>query len=270
MNVAGGKYVATANESSASGTCALGYAKAAHTVTYGDTSECGACTGATYADKTGQASCSACPTSSQANIKSYSYWNGGKTGDHTVRKGCSAYFKQPSLANGTVTQYRCYIDTSADTYGLTGDTAHYCEIDRDWLTCNSGYYNKAFNDYPEAMYDTRYKTITNLLANACVPVEAGYWSANESLSRTACASGLTTIGYGFGANEEDDCGRIFNYGNQKIYLRSAKRGDASQPALHVKIGDVIFYGTMKQVSGPQSGFNAEYGGKNYLITNDDQ
>ena len=40
MNVAGGKFVAVANEASASGTCDLGYARAAHSVTYGKTSSC--------------------------------------------------------------------------------------------------------------------------------------------------------------------------------------------------------------------------------------
>ena len=147
-----------------------------------------------------------------------------------------------------LTNYHTYGNTAADH-----DAASDCQI-----SCDGGSYLAKAND------------------TTCTNVGAGYWAANSMVnygsagSRTPCKNGWTTIGYGFGANEEDDCGRIFNYGNQKIYLRSAKRGDASQPALHVKIGDVIFYGTMKQVSGPQSGFNAEYDGKNYLITNDDQ
>lgn len=149
----------------------------------------------------------------------------------------------PCLAN-----YHTYGDTAADH-----DAASDCLI-----SCDGGSYLAKAND------------------TICSDVKAGYWAQSSMVaqgsagSRTQCKNGWTTIGYGFGANEEDDCGRIFNYGNQKIYLRSAKRGDASQPALHVKIGEVIFYGTMKQVPGPQSGFNAEYDGKNYLIVNDDQ
>ena len=146
------------------------------------------------------------------------------------------------------TNYYTYGDTAADHDSLSD-----CLI-----SCDGGSYLANAND------------------TTCTNVGAGYWAANSMVnygsagSRTPCKNGWTTIGYGFGANEEDDCGRIFNYGSEKIYLRSAKRGDASQPALHVKIGDVIFYGTMKQVTGPQSGFNAEYDGKNYLIVNDDQ
>ena len=162
--------------------------------------------------------------------------------------------KYQALDNSTATSctsclanYHTYGDTAADH-----DAASDCQI-----SCDGGSYLAKAND------------------TTCSNVGAGYWAQSSMVaqgsagSRTQCKNGWTTIGYGFGANEEADCGRIFNYGNQKIYLRSAKR-DASQPALHVKIGDVIFYGTMKQVSGPQSGFNAEYGGKNYLITNDDQ
>ena len=146
-----------------------------------------------------------------------------------------------------LTNYHTYGDAAADH-----DAASDCQI-----SCDGGSYLAKANN------------------TTCSDVGAGYWAQSSMVaqgsagSRTQCQNGWTTIGYGFGANEEADCGRIFNYGNQKIYLRSAKR-DASQPALHVKIGDVIFYGTMKQVTGPQSGFNAEYDGKNYLIVNDDQ
>ena len=146
---------------------------------------------------------------------------------------------------------------------MTGDTAHYCEISRDWLTCNSGYYNKAFNDYPDAMYDTRYKTITDLLANACIPVEAGYWSENESLTRTACTSGLTTLGYGTGANDAGDCGRILHAGENKIYLRSEKR---TEPSLNIRVDDVTYYGNMSTtVSGP---LKVNYNGTIYSVVTD--
>ncbi|MBR6685111.1 MAG: InlB B-repeat-containing protein, partial [Alphaproteobacteria bacterium] len=146
-----------------------------------------------------------------------------------------------------LTNYHTYGNTAADH-----NAASDCLI-----SCDGGYYLAKANN------------------TTCSNVGAGYWAQGSMVaqgsvgSRNACDDGLTTIGYGFGANEEDDCGRIFNYGNQKIYLRSAKR-DASQPALHVQIGDTIFYGTMQRVSGPQSGFNAEYDGKNYMIINDNQ
>ena len=70
---------------------------------------------------------------------------------------------------------------------------------------------------------------------------AGYWSAANALTRTQCASGLTTIGYGAGADEAADCGRIQHLGDSKLYLRSTKK---TTPSLNVKIGDSTFYGNM--------------------------
>ena len=57
MSVSGGKYVATANATSVS-TCAAGTYKAAHTVYYGSTSSCSACTGRTEYSGVGASACS--------------------------------------------------------------------------------------------------------------------------------------------------------------------------------------------------------------------
>ena len=81
----------------------------------------------------------------------------------------------------------------------------------------------------------------------CVNVGAGNWCAGgtvaqtATLARTACASGLTTIGYGNGADEAGDCGRILHAGGGTLYLRSVKKTD---PALHVKVDGTVFYGNM--------------------------
>jgi hypothetical protein len=84
-----------------------------------------------------------------------------------------------------------------------------------------------------------------------VNVDAGNWCAggtvaqNAVLARTACASGLTTIGYGTGADEAGDCGVILHAGDGTLYLRSTKK---TNPALHVKKKingtDITFYGNM--------------------------
>lgn len=44
-----------------------------------------------------------------------------------------------------------------------------------------------------------------------------------------------------GSDSADDCGRILHIGEYILYLRTAK---LTSPALHVKIGDVIYYGDM--------------------------
>ena len=82
---------------------------------------------------------------------------------------------------------------------------------------------------------------------SCTNVGAGYWAAASTVSqgsagsRTACASGLTTIGYGAGADEAADCGHILHLGDSKLYLRNTKK---TTPSLNVKIGDSTFYGNM--------------------------
>ena len=266
MSVAGGKYVATEKESSASGTCAAGYYKPAHTVNYGGTSSCSACTGATYQPSTGQASCLSCPaaTNDTANVSSYGYWNGGSTGDHTVRSGCNVTFKSKTLDDGVMTAYSCYVDTGADTYGIDG-TSKTCWVNRNALTCNGGYYNSTFNNSSTATQYTSNKTLTDLYANVCQAVGTGYYSANDALTRTACSTGLVTCGSGACANEADDCGRKLHMGANTIYLRSAKRGT---PALNVKIGDKTFYGVLS--TSLSSKAKVKNGTTTYSVVNDNQ
>ena len=239
MNVAGGKYVKVAKESAASGTCAAGYAKAAHSVTYGNTSSCAACTGATYAASTGQASCTTCPTAKTyaSAVKSYGYWNNGKDGDHTISDGCYATMTG-TLSNGSLTEHGCYLGTDGD-YGNGGGKR--CYVHQDNLKCNAGYYASTLsNGY--VWNNTR----AGLLGNTCVGVGAGYYSAANILTRNQCPTGLTTIGYGAGADEVTDCGRILHFGDDKLYLRSGKK---TTPSLNVKIGDTTYYGNMTAGTG---------------------
>ncbi|MBO5739895.1 MAG: hypothetical protein J6R52_02405 [Alphaproteobacteria bacterium] len=265
MNVLGGKYVKVAKESSASGKCALGYAKEAHPVTYGELSSCDACTDATYADQEGMSKCEPCPTVSGAS--GYGYWNtSNEAGNHTVRAGCQASFKNASIADGNLTMYSCYVDASADTYGVKGDGKG-CWVNKPDLTCNGGYYNKQFNDSTSATQDFTYKTSSDLLANVCRDVESGYWSGADSLTRTACATGLVTCGAGLCANEAGDCGRKLHAGDNVIYLRSEKRTGIS-PLLHLKVGEKMFYGNMSTtLSGP---LKVKYNNTKYSVVNDNQ
>ncbi len=267
MNVEGGKYVATPNESSASGTCAKGYANPAHTVNYGSTSSCTPCTGATYAASTGQTSCTACPTATNNASKatSYSYWNAGGTADHTTVTGCYVHYSNDTVDNGSASLYYCYADTDAATtgeYGVDG-TSKGCWVYWDKLKCDGGYYNKNYST--SSNYDFTNKTIAKLKANACIAVEAGNWSANDALTRTACTSPLTTIGYGTGANEAADCGRKLHMGDNVVYLRSAKR---TTPSLRVKVGGTTFYGALS--TSLSSAMKVKNGSTEYSVVNDYQ
>lgn len=236
MKVAGGKYVKVAAESTASGVCDAGYAKAEHYVNYNSTSSCTACTGATYADTTGQASCTACPTAKTyaSVVTGYSYWNSGKTGDHNKKGGCYANFGASVLDYGNITASHCYVGTG-DDYGNGGAS---CWVNVADLKCNGGYYNAAANG---GSSQPGYTTRASLLTNACVAVGAGYYSAADVLTRSQCPTGQTTIGYGAGADEAADCGRILHIGDDKVYLRNTKK---TTPSLNVQIGDTKYYGDM--------------------------
>ena len=81
--------------------------------------------------------------------------------------------------------------------GLT--SAAMCQI-----SCPGGYYLAAANDA------------------TCSEVSPGYWAAAKVVNyggtstRTECASGLKTIGYGAGADEAADCGRVLHFGDDTL------------------------------------------------------
>ena len=258
MSVAGGKYVATAKESAASGTCEAGYAKPAHTVNYGGTSSCNKCTGATYQDATGEESCEPCPVAEAypGSTLGY-YWD--TTGLHTTDKGCNATITNPTISNGTLSKTTCYLDENGD-YGtanaLRGSWG--CEAKTTNLTCDGGYYTTKSGQYA-------YRSLAELAANTCTSVGSGYYSADGDLTRTACDTGLVTCGAGKCANEAADCGRILHAGNQSIYLRSAAR---TSPALNVKIGNQTFFGALS--TSYSSALKVKNDGTTYSVVNDYQ
>ena len=102
-------------------------------------------------------------------------------------------------------------------------------------------------------------------AGACTAVEAGYWSANDALTRTACDTGLVTCGSGTCANEADDCGRKLHMGDNTIYLRSEKR---TTPSLRVMVGDKTFYGALS--TSLSSKAKVKKDGTTYSVVNDYQ
>ena len=255
MNVAGGKYVAVANESSASGTCALGTYKPAHTVTYGKTSSCSACTGATYADQEGMSACEACPTATKYADKVVSYGSNKK-----ARSTCYARFED-TVKNGETTYFSCYL-RSGDDYG-TLTSGNNCWTHGARTKCDAGYYSPVV---PSAQYDEMwYMNYSTVVNNLCMPVESGYWSGADSLTRTACATGLVTCGAGLCANEAGDCGRKLHAGDNVIYLRSEKR---TTPSLNVKIGEKMFYGNLGDVIA--NSLRVKNGTNNYSVVNDNQ
>lgn len=255
MNVAGGKYVAVVNESSASGTCGLGTYKPAHTVTYGKTSSCDACTGATYADQEGMSECTACPTAttevdSGLTVDGIYRYN---TSDHSKVTNCYTRLSK-STDVGDISAY-CYANADG-VYGYT-----YCD-GFSGSVCNPGYYYDGTRNYTG---------FANVIKNVCKPVgESHYFAGGEISGYTAqtrgeCETGLVTCGAGLCANEAGDCGRKLHAGNNVIYLRSQKR---TTPSLNVKVGDKMFYGNLGDVIA--NSLRVKNGTKNYSVVNDNQ
>ena len=150
-------------------------------------------------------------------------------------------------AGGTV--YSCTAcPTGYDDNPETGLTSpDMCQI-----SCPGGYYLAAANDA------------------TCSEVSPGYWAAEkivnygDTSTRTECASGLTTIGYGAGADEAADCGRVLHFGDDTLYLRSAKKTDH---ALHVGINGDVFYGNMG-TDLSKSGLKIKLGDTTYSVYDD--
>ena len=120
------------------------------------------------------------------------------------------------------------------------------------ISCPGGYYLAAANDA------------------TCSEVSPGYWAAAKVVNyggtstRTECASGLTTIGYGAGADEAADCGRVLHFGDDTLYLRSVKKTDH---ALHVGINGTVFYGNMG-TDLSKSGLRIKLGDTTYSVYDD--
>ena len=138
-----------------------------------------------------------------------------------------------------------------DNYTTTGDalTDHDSASDCK-ITCSGGEYVPTAGD-------------------GCVNVGAGYWGAGGTVSQTStlgrneCESGLTTIGFGAGADEAGDCGRVLNVGDEKIYLRSTKK---TTPSLNISINGDVFYGNMSTATRGALRINS--GGTTYSVYDD--
>ncbi|MCQ2582036.1 MAG: hypothetical protein MJ170_03585, partial [Alphaproteobacteria bacterium] len=102
---------------------------------------------------------------------------------------------------------------------------------------------------------------------------AGNWAKAGACEATACANGLTTIGYGAGADEEGDCGKIYHVGNGKIYLRSKRK---TVPSLNFDLnndGEADLYGNMsssphKMSTGTEDSLKIKIGATTYYVHDD--
>ena len=94
------------------------------------------------------------------------------------------------------------------------------------VSCMPGYYLPANST-----------TCTQCPKNSYCP-GGEYTSSGQDSGIIACPNDTKSP---IGSDSADDCGRILHIGEYVLYLRTAK---LTSPALHVKIGDVIYYGDM--------------------------
>ena len=195
MSVSGGKYVATANATSVS-TCAAGTYKAAHTVYYGSTSSCSACTGRTKYSAAGASACSTvgsgyyttgCNTSGN-NCTGQSQCTGATYCSSGVQNNCPSGYIANTTAGKTAAS-SCQISCSGGTYVATANAA--C------TSVGTGYYRAAHT----VNYGST-STRTQCPAN----YRSGAAASSESGCKTSCAGGTyvataeaacTSVGTGY-------------------------------------------------------------------------
>ena len=212
------------------------------------------CTGATYQDATKQTSCKSCPTyeTYSSKVLGKQYWVAD--GIHDTIDGCQVRMNEP-VADDTGNydgQVYCQYESTVGDFSS-------CWVYQQANSCAGGYY------YAAGVGNNTSGTATTLKGNVCKPVTTGYWSAADSLTRTACGTGLVTCGSGACANEDDDCGRKLHAGDDVVYLRSAKRGTK---ALNVKVGDKTFYGALS--TSLAGALKVKDGTTTYSVVNDYQ
>ena len=206
-----------------------------------------ACAAGTYTDTTGQTSCSPAVAGT--------YTTGCQvtaSGASTKTLACTGTSVCATNTYSSAKASACTACATAQGYTNSGNTAAaHAELASCKATCSGGQY-------------------VATAGAGCVNVGTGYYGPggtigqNGTLGRNQCPVGLTTIGYGAGADEAGDCGRVMHMGENKLYLRSTKK---TTPSLNVKVGDTTYYGNM--TSGTTKGkLRVKSGATTYSVHDD--
>ena len=108
--------------------------------------------------------------------------------------------------------------------------------------CPTGYTANTINGKTAATDCQMVCPVGSYLATAntttCTDAGAGYWATGGVVNygstsiKNACATGLTTVGYGHGADEASDCGRKLHLGDFILYTKTTK---PTLPAINVRV-----------------------------------
>ncbi len=142
------------------------------------------------------------------------------------------------------------------------------------------------SDSVAGMYDTISKTFytssgannTKFTAGSvftrdiCIDVGEGHYAPSSLFNygdtggRYECAVGLTTPGYGHGADSVDDCGRLLHLGDQIIYMRQNK---ITTPSINIEMSDLSrFYIPLSNENHNISKLHIWYNGAKYTAYDD--
>jgi len=271
ITVSGGHYIAEPGQNSTNwGTCAAGYAKAQHTVNYGSTSSCGACTGATYADTTGASSCTTCPAATMyaSRIVGYGYYT--QSGTHDTVSGCRATIAEQDPTG----DYTLSCGLSSGDYGTGVNASSTACMAGNVTSCAAGKYAPYENPAANVKWAS---SVESMIGTVCVDVGTSYYSADGDLTRTQCTTGLVTTGTGLGADESCDCGRMLKFSNNNsLHLRSCQKTTPSMKFDYNKDGVADLFANMvpdvgtviKMSAGMTKSFKATYGNQDYYICDD--
>ncbi|MBN1324716.1 MAG: hypothetical protein JW974_00640 [Alphaproteobacteria bacterium] len=226
-----GTYISTAGSSTLT-TCTAGYYCPSTLINYGVTGGAIECLAGTYS-RGGNSTCTAC------TIGSYNT-NNGENSCIACQDGTTTSTTGKTSCDAICSNNNNYDSSWANATWLSGSNTvnNLCSISG----CFGGYY---------------------VAVDACDAVGTTYWSADGLITRTACDAGLTTIGFGAGADEAGDCGKVFNIGSNQVHLRSQKK---TTPALYIQLNGSTYYGNMD--TGQKGSIRANYNGIDYSIYDD--
>ena len=170
-----------------------------------------------------------CPAGTTQYITGYEGSTNGTTWNGKVScEPCAAGTYKVSAGNMACTE--CEIGT----YATAGATS--CTDCTNTKPANSSYSSNATTNACSWLCDGGYYSTDDI---SCTAVGGGYYSAAGDNTRSACAAGLTTVGYGHGADEVADCGHELRVGNFTFYSKTTK---STTPALNLMpVGGGTFY-----------------------------
>lgn len=85
-------------------------------------------------------------------------------------------------------------------------------------------------------------------------------------ARNTCDTGLTTIGYGHGADELADCGRVLHIGDYVLYTKTTK---PTTPAINIRPGNgPVHYIGVSSTNHNLSSVHVTAGDKTYTAFDD--